>query len=212
MRVLIVPLLLIAPHIAAIPANAVTFTLVGATISTCTSHVSVPGSFPPIEDPTPCIGKVGLSLDGTITLPDALGPLQGRQLNLWPDELPPLDGNGIPFPLEPNQTYLTNAQFGFGLNFDWGAKADHFAGLIFDSFGNIKTWFVGAVIGNFATETTSFGGTTISGPQFSASGPSGQFIRDDVPPSPAIVPLPASAWLLLAGLLSAFGLRRRAKV
>jgi hypothetical protein len=195
----IFPVLLLAFATAA-PAHAVTFHLVGATINNCTSHIP--------DDPAPCAGKVGRTLDGTITLADALGPLQGRQLNLWPDELPPLDGNGIPFPLEPNQTYLTNSQFGFGLNFDWGGKADHFAGLTFDAAGNIASWFIGAVIGNGAAfaETASFSGSVISGPDFSATGPAGQFVKEGVTPSP--VPLPASAWLLLAGLVGIAGVGR----
>jgi hypothetical protein len=185
--------------LAAAPAHAITYRLVGATIDTCTSNIP--------DDPTPCAGKIGRSLDGTITIADALGPLPGRQLNLWPDELPPLDGNGIPFPLAPNQTYLTNSQFGFGLNFDWAGKADHFAGLTFDAAGNIASWFIGAVLdnGRLFAETASFSGSVISGPDFSATGPSGQFVKEGIGPSP--VPLPATAWLMLAGLVGVAGLR-----
>jgi hypothetical protein len=204
-------LFLVLSFLVAAPAQAVTFHLIGATLDTCTSRVFLPGDdFPPVPDPTPCNGVVGTSLDGSIEIIRAAltGVLERRWLTLWPDELPPLDGlTGLPILPRSDETFIANSALDVRLGFDWGPKADHFAGLHFDGTGNIDQWFIGTAqnLGAYSRETTSLR-TSASGLDFSASGPPGQFVREPVGPSP--VPLPATAWLLMVGALGMVGLRR----
>jgi hypothetical protein len=198
-------LALVALLIVAAPANAVTFHLVGAQTDQCTSKVYLPGGFddPPVLDPAPCVGKEGISLDGRIRVVRSAidGPLRSRWLSLLsPGEAPPA------VPSLPGATYITDDALKVRLGLDWGG-ADHFAALHFNKWGNIDKWSIGAVrdAGAYDRGTTSFS-TYAAGLDYSASGPAGRFYRHrttvagPIPVSP--VPLPATAWLLLAGLLA----------
>jgi hypothetical protein len=195
----------------AAPANAVTFHLVGAQIDTCTSHLSLPGDdYPPVPDPTPCIGKVGLSLDGKIKVVRAAvdGKLRDRWLTLHPGELPPLGPTGAPQEPDADETYITNAALKVRLGLDWGDPADHYAKLHLNKWGNIDRWFLGTVqgLGAYGRETASWA-TTAHGLEWSGSGPAGKWYKHRTAvagPVPQVspVPLPATAWLLLSGLFA----------
>jgi hypothetical protein len=203
----------------AAPANAVTFHLVGAQIDNCTSNVYLPAAGyddPPVQDPTPCIGKVGMSLDGKLRVIRAAvdGRLRDRWLTLHPGELPPLGATGAPQEPAADETYITNAALRVKLGLDWGGTDDHYAGLHFNKWGNIDKWYLGSVIGNGGyTRLTASWGTSATEPEWSGLGAAGKWYKQRTAvagPVPKVspVPLPATAGLLLAGLALTAALRR----
>lgn len=193
------------------PAYAVTYRLTGSKIDTCYSHVYLEDGQTP--DPTPCIGKTGGSFDGRIRLvrSEIDGPLRNRWLYLPPASDPDLF---------PTSETLTSDALRVRLGFPW--EGDVWAGIHLNKRRQIDKWFFGSIAGDRQHEATNWGIYTAA-PEFTVTGSAGRFslvpwrpkartaLASAAPPvAPSPVPLPASAWLLMAGLLCLAGWRRMA--
>jgi hypothetical protein len=184
MRLLIVLLLLAAP------ANAVTYRLTGSSLDACVSHVyASPEAQEP--DPTPCIGKVGKSFDGRVTLPDRLA--KGWVFSQLADPS-----------LFPGAAIVPLSAVRVNLRFRWQGSRS-FA-MHFDDAGNLDTWWF-TTRGKWGTNEAASSGIHIARPTFFANGSGGAMVaqsaaRKAVAASPSPVPIPAAGWLLLAATLA----------
>lgn len=191
MRILIVLLLLAAP------AEAVTYRLTGSALTSCQSQVTLPDG---TLDPAPCIGQVGKSFDGRVRLSRAqLGPLRDRWLYYTPG-----------LAIDPQ---MPESAFRVRLGFPW--EGEKSVGLHFNRWGGLdRWWFTTSREGNTIWNEAAWQGIHASTPEFYATGSPGRWAKVAWRPkatalaAPSPVPLPASAWLLIAGLLLMLALRQ----